>query len=150
MMEDTFEFVENRNPWIVKDLQEFQSYHCSECEFKNVEHCEFIKHMESHECLEADPLNVQSFESLFYNCPECDDKSASKMGFIKHAVNSHEKSESLIETLNVSNEKKVQIIEKDPLEKESKSERVEITKDSTIIDITNIFWIRNMYLLFKK
>ena len=84
----------NTNPWIVKNLKEFQFFHCSDCEFKNLDHTELMKH-----CLDYRGHIINDF--LLYTCPECDYKSVSKMEFIKHAVNNHEKSESLIESFHI-------------------------------------------------
>ena len=84
----------NTNPWIVKNLKEFQFFHCSDCEFKNLDHTELMKH-----CLDYRGHIINDF--LLYTCPECDYKSDSKMEFIKHAVNNHEKSESLIESFHI-------------------------------------------------
>ena len=83
----------NTNPWIVKNLKEFQFFHCSDCEFKNLDHTELMKH-----CLD---YRGHIINKLLYTCPECDYKSVSKMEFIKHAVNNHEKSESLIESFHI-------------------------------------------------
>ena len=87
----------NTNPWIVKNLKEFQFFHCSDCEFKNLDHTELMKH-----CLDYRGHIINDF--LLYTCPECDYKSVSKMEFIKHAVNNHEKSESLIESFHIIQE----------------------------------------------
>ena len=96
-MEKNGELVSN--PWMVKNLKEFQIYQCPDCDFNNVDQSDFINHTSTVHQKHLDTNSCRIFR--FYECPECDNISASKMRFIKHAVINHEKCESLIESLIV-------------------------------------------------
>ena len=117
----------NTNPWIVKNLKEFQFFHCSDCEFKNLDHTELMKH-----CLDYRGHIINDF--LLYTCPECDYKSVSKMEFIKHAVNNHEKSESLIESFHIIQDVNIIPSNTNPINEHSSSNSTEkeVVQDNVI------------------
>ena len=117
----------NTNPWIVKNLKEFQFFHCSDCEFKNLDHTELLKH-----CLDYRGHIINDF--LLYTCPECDYKSVSKMEFIKHAVNNHEKSESLIESFHIIQDVEIIPSNTNPINEHSSSNSTEkeVVQDNVI------------------
>ena len=89
------------NPWIVKNLQDFQSYKCPECEFVSEDQSEFIEHASDFHDLEESELIMEISKYRLFNCVECEYKNGSKMEFFKHVINNHEKSESLVNSLNV-------------------------------------------------
>ena len=94
--------MDKENPWIVKSLQDFQTYICPKCDFENPVQSEFIEHaLDFHEGFKESLLwkNVDKYR--YYNCPECIIKSVTKSGFIKHAVTNHKRCDSLLESLVV-------------------------------------------------
>lgn len=90
------------NPWIVKNLQDFQNYKCPECEFESEDQSEFIEHASDFHDLEESELIMEISKYRFFNCVECEYKNGSKMEFFKHVINNHEKSESLVNSLIVA------------------------------------------------